>query len=330
MPDLGSLLNQETEVIHKFDDVNLGELSSKNVWSREDFLDYLVPETPDYTLVFRANSDTMVDWAIYHKNFLKYLEMCWRNHLGVVVTPDIVWHMLLCEVAGLIKNNPDLYGPLFSTSKEKQRIEVVTPNLIVMPLDQLVGELEKRVPSDTSSFFPEFTTTTCRSSNAFRAAFCDAVSPYYNYYMLLCGFPYIDIRGSKEDWCNLTEHWKAVSKLIGQTDWTYQVQNTLNNILINLDSKPFWNTMFTLQKCGSGSQVVVSGWIRSLYREIPQLAYPDNFSSHVSIIEYTQLDSNKTYMMHSGLLSSFMENEFLVPDYGYVVHEKLEASIEKK
>jgi len=84
-----------------------------------------------------------------------------------------------------------------------------------MPLNQLVEELRAHVPTDTTLFIPEFSTTTTASRHAMYASFCDLCSPYYNYGMLLCAFPSISIQGGKEDWERLEVRWTKLFKAAG-------------------------------------------------------------------------------------------------------------------
>jgi len=335
-------------MIHTYSDTKVGECSKPtgggsghlegDVWVKE-YVEYDARETfladlDDRKLVdwkeekstqsLFHQTDTVPEGDAYHKNFLLYLEKCWADHLGVVVTPDSIWYMLLCELAALVKGNPERYRTLFTESDGKQDIIVLSGSLVEMPLDVLVGSLKDYVPTDTEHFLPEFSTSTERSQHAFNAAFCDICSPYYNYMMLLCGFPYIDVRGTKEDYATIAAHWKALSGLIGTNVWTEKVQQVLNEIVAHLDSPEFWKKMFYLERCGSGSDVEAYGWITNLYREQPRTRYPSNFSPHVSIVKYKQLDTGKDYEMRVGLFCSRMEGDFLVPDYGYVIHEKTE------
>jgi hypothetical protein len=173
------------------------------------------------------------DSKFYHRNYLTYLEKCWADHLGIVITPDIFWYTLLSEFATLVKGSPENYRSLFTDSPEKKDIIVVSGSLTVMPLDALVKALKRQVPSDTSLFFPNLSFTK-NSGHAFLASFCDICSPYYNYMMYMCGFPYIDVKGSIEDWKLLKEHWDRLKGIVqGNIQWVNTVSNVFNNIIVN-------------------------------------------------------------------------------------------------
>lgn len=260
----------------------------------------------------------------YHKNYLKYLENCWADHLGVVITPDIVWYTLLAELAACTKAAPDQYRHLFTTTDETPEIVISQGDPVVMSLSTLTEKLKDRVPTNDDLFFPEFTTSCLRSMHAFQAAFCDMCSPYYNYAILCCGFPAIDVRGTPDDYALMLEKWSELSKLfVGQTEWCSRVRKILKNCHKNYSSADWWRKMFTLKNCGSGHQVEVYGWFADLFRSKPALRYSENFTSGVSVVDYTQLNTGKHYRMLVGLFMSRMKGDYLVPDFGYSVFEKI-------
>ncbi len=311
-------------------DVNVGIVKNPTRWSNPDQkyldlnpLDVFIDSFKSPNLEYREGN--IPEGQAYHKNYMTYLKKCWAEHLGIVVTPDILWYTLLCEIAGITKANPEQYRSLFTTSDEKQEIVIMSGSLVVMPLSTLIEALKDYVPTDTDQFLPEFTTSTLRSKHAFRAAFCDMCSPYYNYSMMLCGFPVIDVRGTEEDYNLMTEKWRGLSKLFNNhTKWFTEVQEILDNCFLKMNDASWWREMFILEKCGSGGDVDISGWFTKLFLEQPRPRYPENFSSCVSIVDYKQLETDKNYRMQDGLFISKMEGDFLVPDFGFVVHERIE------
>lgn len=266
------------------------------------------------------------DAAITHRNYLEYLERCWSDHLGVVVTPDVIWFTLLTELAALVKSDAERYRPLFSETQEKQSIIIVTADPVEMPLDRLIESMRRLVPTDVELFLPEFSTSTPRSQHAFHAAFCDAASPYYSYSMMLCGFPAIDVRGTANDWLGMRMSWDYLTqefiKLNTKVPWFHRVRDVLVQCEAALGDPEWWKQMFVLTPCGSGSQTEVSGWFAELFRERPDPAYVGNFPTGVAQVSYRQLDLGKDYLMQDGLFYSAREGDFMVPDFGYTIHEK--------
>jgi hypothetical protein len=257
------------------------------------------------------------------KNLLEYLCHAWDSHLGIVITPDMIWYSLQCELAGIVSSKTETYRNLFTTSEGKQEIVIQSDSLTVMPLDRLMNTLKSKIPSDISNFIPEFSTSNERSAFAKFAAFCDMVSPYYNYSMFCCGFPAINVKGEVSDWQKLYNCWKEIGKLFKE-DKSYidKVDSLLDRICRSLNDVDFWKKMFSLEKCGSGSQYTVSGWINDIYYKIPEFNLPNNYPSHISIVKYKQLDIGKNYEMKQGLISSKIEDGFLVPDFAYIIYEK--------
>jgi hypothetical protein len=271
----------------------------------------------------KTSSDTLIpDAAHYHTNYLDYLEKCWADHLGIVITPDIIWYTILCEFATIVKNDSQNYRSLFTNSPEKKEIIVPSGDLSVMPLDVLTKALRDEVPSDTSIFFPGFQSFTPNSPHAFLAAFCDICSPYYNYSMYLCGFPLIDIRGVIDDWKILRDQWVQLKKVVQQNDvWVGAVDKTLNLIVDNFGNTEFWKEIFKVKNCGSGHQTLITGWFTDLFREQPKVRYVENFSSHISNIKYKQLDTKKNYEMSVGLFNSTIVENCMEPIFSFIVYD---------
>jgi len=202
---------------------------------------------------------------------------------------------------------------------------VQTGDPIEMPLDVLVAALEHKVPTQVSLFFPPFTTTTDASKHACRAAFCDMVSPYYDYGMYCCGIPLFDVRGDVYDWQLLAQRFSTIAALPQMSKlvtWTTSVTNLLNNIVDNRDSSEWWSKMFYLENCGSGGEVLLRGWITKLFSVQPELAKPGNFTTGVSTVDYTYLPTKQKYRMMDGLFTSYLDEDILVPSFSYVIYER--------
>lgn len=303
----------------KYDDLNprdefVAEFSDK----KEDWRTKQITQS-----LFFRKTDIPDDAIMYHKNYMEYLHKCWANHLNIVISPDVIWYSLLTELATIVKNKPEQYRSLFFESEEKQDIIIITEELVEMPLDLLVKSLKEKVPINTEPFMPTFTTSTNRSKHAFYSAFCDVCSPYYEYSMMLCGFPSIKIEGTVDDWKLMHQSWKELAKVIDtHQQWFNETTETLKTCANNLENVDWWNKMFHIKHCGSGGQIEVTGWYADLFLEQPSTRYVENFASCRSVVEYEQLDTKKEYKMEDGLFYSQQQDEFIKPDFGYIIHEK--------
>lgn len=261
---------------------------------------------------------------IQHNNYLEYLETCWANHYSPVVKPDDIWYCLLCELSLLVAANPSAYRDLFTESSEKQEILVITNDPVVMPLDTLVGALSRKIPTEVDIFFPKFSTLTKKSTFAQYAAFADMCSPYYNYSMMLCGFPYIDVRGEAEDWANLLRGWLRLSHIFKKEKAYFQrVEDILLDASAAFQRKDneFWAGIFGDKRCGSGGQTEIYGWFSRLFYKQPSTKYVSNYSTHLSKVRYKNISTNKQFEMYYGNLSSNIVGDKLEPQYGSFVFE---------
>lgn len=261
------------------------------------------------------------------KNYLLYLHHAWGGHYGVVISPDIFWQIFLTEIAGHIKDNSEYYRKLFTSSEKKVEITVPTGDPQLIDLKLIESELRKLVPTDINLFMPEFTTSTESSLMAFKAAFADAMTPYYNYSMYLCGIPKIRIDGTVEDWQKMCTSVDELKKIIDKDEKIVSYLSKVKALFEKICNTPntdieFWKDIFTLKKCGSGSQVEVHGWITDLFIKIPSVRYGENFSSCVSKVPYTFLNTGQKFELIYGLFGSSMEEEFLVPEFGYLISEE--------
>jgi hypothetical protein len=297
----------------------------------KQLVDGLLESSSDYGSDYSTITTTPLQTRVIsigpvaQKNYLSYLNTCWAQHLGAVITPDIVWYMLLTEIASVVKGNAEKYRSLFSTSDKKQTILVQSSSIVEMPMDKLVDMLTSLVPTESSVFMPQFSTSTPSSQHAMQCAFADLCSPYYNYGMFLCDIPCIDVRGTREDWLKVAFNWEKLSEVVPVGTWSQEVLKLLKEVAENIENAAFWKKMFWLESCGSGHQTEVRGWITKLFISQPQVAYASNFSTQISVVKYKQVDLDLDYDMKVGLFSSTPEGDFLVPDFGHVIFERLKT-----
>lgn len=261
---------------------------------------------------------------VRHMGYLGYLEQCWRNHIGIIFTPDILWQIFLTEVSTHIKANAENYRSLFTDSDKKKEIIVMTGDPQLIDLSLIAAELLKLTPTNTEMFLPEFTTTTFESSMAFKAAFADAMSPYYDYCMLLCGFPKVKLLGQESDWDKVIENINLFGEVIALPEYfdkVTELANTIKNNISNPD-KDFWNEMFSLKKCGSGSQVELNGWITKLYINRPTVPYVHNYPASLSFVKYKFINTGQNFELCYGLFSSNIEDGYLIPEFGYIINKE--------
>ena len=267
-----------------------------------------------------------IDSEFYHQNYMGYLESCYDRHMGIVVSPELIWYVLLSEISGHIKENSERYRSLFTDSDEKKEISVRCPDVLDLPA-LLVKALKEVVPSETEGYFPQLSTETPESLFAFSAAFCDAVSPYYDDSMYCCGFPSVVVRGSEEDWVKVKRYFKYIARNLElDSHYVFVVESHMNSIIASLkdinSSVAFYKDIFILEHCGSGGQVEVTGWLAQLFMKIPSVRYTHNFSTQLAQLKYKNLSGNRDYQISTGIMKSNYNKEtgISVPEFGHVLY----------
>jgi len=291
----------------------------------------LTPQNAEFYVISPANAFSVeadefkkvTDLDIKHRNYLDYLGMCWNQHYGVVISPTILWNMVLSNLAFEVNKNPETYRKYFTESDEKQEIIVEQGGHLISPkllIDGLTGRIPTKLLKDS---FPVFSTDTEMSNIADYTAFLDMVSPYYNYGMYFCGIPKIKILGTENDWNQLMFTLGSITGIVSEfQEYLIRIANRVSLIVGNTCD---YSNVFSLDRCGSGSQVLVTGWITEFFIEQPKVAYLENFISCISKIDYINYnEGGKEYRMYAGLFSSEIEDGYLVPAFNTQYFEKVD------
>jgi len=271
--------------------------------------------------------------TVFHKNFLEYLSAAYSSHYGIVIRPDHIWYTILCEMATIIKSDPEKYRDIFTDSNDKKEICVPTLDPVVMPIDTLTNELFKLIPPglDREAILLKFSTTDAPATFAFSTSFLDAASPYYNYSMYLCEFNKIKVLGNVDDYQLLGDNLEFLKSIFGEsplTNYLTKVQVVVQKIIDNYENRIFWKEIFFVKLCGSGHQEEAKGWFVQLFNKYPRVGYVSNFPTHLSTVEYKNISTGKEFVMSSGLLSSVIEDDYMIPNFEFYVNEKTEAKPE--
>lgn len=270
-----------------------------------------------------------------HTNYMEYLCQAYAQHHSIVLTPDILWHSILCEIAAVVRAKPDLYATLFTTTPgAKQAIVLPSCGEEELPLRALVEELRNRVPTNTDDFLPSFSTTDEAALFVRYAAFADVCSPYYSYMTLACGYPAIDVRGEPTDYARISTCATQLAinfSEVGDTVLASYLMDKIVPLIADIveatvdGNAAFFNSILTTQRCGSGGEVQVDGWWpERMYVKTYKNEKPENIPTHIARVEWKNLDSGRAFSLNGGLFTSTNEDGFAVPQWGFVKNERLE------
>lgn len=276
--------------------------------------EYFFNDVKGFELVTSFTAD------IRHRNYLEYVGLCWKRHYGVVISPTILWNMVLNNLAFEVNKNPEIYRSYFTESDEKQEI-MVNQDGNLIDVDLLISGVKGKIPADImEDMFPEFTTDSDNAIIANYTAFLDMVSPYYNYSMFLCGIPKVKVLGTYEDWQLFSvKLGEIVSGIPEFKEYLEKIRDRISSIV---EKTADYSDFFRLDRCGSGGEVEVKGWITDFFIEIPRVTYPENFISCIAKIDYHCYTDNCDYRMYAGLFTSKIDDGYLIPEFDNIYFKK--------
>ena len=269
------------------------EIIINNSLERETIIDSIFNPKYFFNGHIGFEAITTIDSPIFHRNYLDYLTLCWKKHYGVIISPTILWNMVLNNLAYKVNKTPNVFRKYFTESDEKQEI-VVQQGGNKIDTELLIENVAWKIPTDIIMHcFPDYTTDTEKAKIANYTAFLDMVSPYYNYGMYLCGIPKIKVLGTLDDWNLFIAKCMKIAEIIPEFNTYLEV---VRKRIVNIyEDSCDYSEMFRLDECGSGSQVEVEGWIKELFIEQPPVNYPENFISCISKIDYHNYNDGKDY-----------------------------------
>lgn len=275
----------------------------------------------------------IIESKLRNHNFIGLLSKAYSEHLKIAISPYDIWIVLLSELSKEVATNPDTYRNLFTDSKEKKEITVLSASLVEMPVDSLVEHLHHLVKFDSSIMFPTFSFNDEKAVETINAIFCDMASPFYDYSMFCCGIPAIKLLGTREDWEKIQLHWDSKIKSLfvnvnpSIEKYFDRVAVIIGNIInsYELDFSDWWKDIYTQKNIGSGGELEVNGWIKLLF--LKQHKYEvklENFTNTYGIVQYKQLDTDKNYVaVYGGFDYEKDEDGFVRLVYDKIIYEKL-------
>lgn len=277
------------------------------------------------------------DAPLYHQNYLGYLEKTYAAHCKIVLSPQVFWYTILCEIAQHVIANAEQHRPLFTRDPEG-KIDIIVPcSSLDEPLrmDAIHDEMIGHVPLDTALFLPEFTTSTEMSRLASLAAFLETCSPYYNYMMMLCGHAEVKLLGTAGDWDAILDRLEVLTVEFGRvrSDLKRWISKTVLPVAEKIrhafdgQNADWFQRIYTEKRCGSGGQIDIDGWFCRMFMVQPKYSPRStcNFAPHVTRVPYkTQGAITQEWNLCFGLFHSERDADgFMVPEFSWAQNMKL-------
>ena len=276
----------------------------------------------------------------HQKGYLYYLADCYSLHKKVTLSPSDIWYTILTEITSIIHTNSDKCQDLFTTSDKKIDISIHQEKAAEINPQKLLEKLKDYIPTNVDLFLPIFSTDTEAYKVASAAAFAGGLTMYYNYFTYLCGIPEIKIVGTIMDWTTIKNNLSTICTIFDEkgikahenkslSKWSSDISHIIDMICNGLkgeDITEFMKDMVRIKNIGSGSEMIINGWISNIYCSECDLKKLENFSLCLGILPYKELSSGIEYVAVHGLFSTKRDYEgFTYPIYDYFIFEKGKA-----
>jgi Domain of unknown function (DUF4419) len=289
---------------------------------------------------------------------IQAIHQAFAAHVPLSLTPDLLWYLVVHEVAEHVRQNPGRYTGTFTRAAEWQQTVVTRDDrlrqddpscwpqsigLVRDPLRAGIGEYSMEL------FLPQFSTTTEEAETALLIALMDVASPYYRYeWYTACGIPQIRLDGTAADWQSL--HFRAdqlAREFAGLSGYFTELLPVLQAIAETASGttpdENFWRSIYKHMNSSGG--MFVTGWITAFlaYIKLPdgsqlkhefdwrsQMSNPwggyktNWFPSHVSKVQFVW-DEDGTWhdmTLAAGITGVDLDDDtFLAPRLGFAVTE---------
>lgn len=221
--------------------------------------------------------------------FYHTVHTCFSEHYPLALRPEVLWGLILNEIATCVKLNPDTYRDLFTTAKDLTEIHIQNDMLVRgdpgspwhLVASQFEEALHELIPDKSlmRDMLPPFTTETTVTRAASMVAFMAAASPFYDFHThTMCGIPKIRLLGSSEDYDRLLSGAKALAPRFKAHLGSYfdHLIPVLTKLVKQAAGAPidktFWESIYKFRS-GSGSDTF-NGWISAFinYIQEPEMA----------------------------------------------------------
>lgn len=220
---------------------NYGRLDSDTF-----FLHEKVPES-DFTAVD-------VSEGVGENLFVKTVIRAFCEHKGLHLRPDDFWLCALSQFSDIVNENVELFRDIFTDSLESKTVTIssyqdLSPDKVIEHFCKRVIDM---IDPRFQGLFCDFTTSTPTTRAMSHIAFLESVKNYYKLkFVVLCGFPFIDLMGTREDWNKLVDKVSILKELTSGklpelTNWFDKLRQLFASVLAtyedpaSAESKNFW------------------------------------------------------------------------------------------
>jgi len=286
------------------------------------------------------------------------IHQAFAAHVPLSLTPDLLWYLIVYEVAEHVRQNPGRYAGLFTKAAESQQTIMVRddrlrpddPSCWPTAIGLVRDPLRARIGDYSMGLFaPQFSTTTEEDETALLIALMDVVSPYYRFeWYTACGIPQIRLEGDAADWQSLHFRADQLAREFGGlsgyfTDLLPVLQTIAETASGTTPAEEFWRSIYKHDDQSGGTYV--TGWITAFFAYVQtqdgpqfkdefdwgsQMSKPwggyktNQFPSHVTKVPFVwdHAGTRRDMTLAAGITGVDLDdNTFLAPRLGFAVTE---------
>ncbi|MEZ6129391.1 MAG: DUF4419 domain-containing protein [Planctomycetaceae bacterium] len=208
------------------------------------------------------------------------LHRAYAEHRPVRFAPDTLW-LLVCQgVAQHVHLYAEELRPHFVSHSGRMELKITVDadqfhagspeNPWPVAIEMFSQQIAEHVGDRHAWFVPNFSTTSPTDKAAAEIVLMDVVEKYFRFTLgrVICGIPCIELEGSEQDWCSLSERVDRFREL--NLDWWIDpLQNILKQFAAasagDVDSE-FWRSIYRVyQPTVPCSQSTSLGWFAVLF-----------------------------------------------------------------
>ena len=204
---------------------------------------------------------------------LETVRNAYHGHYPLALSPDVIW-LTICQ--GMSKhinlNFKSLENKIYKNGHPKSilvRIDSLAfdSSQWSVAVDSLAQQTRRYTdPYFYEAFVPQFSTTTPIDHVAYQITLLDAQKKAFSYNLESgCGFPWIVLRGTTEDW-ELIKKKLSILDTLEMTEWKESLTPILDEFIEASQgraNKTFWMNIFKTE--GEYETYAITGWILKLF-----------------------------------------------------------------
>lgn len=210
---------------------------------------------------------------------------CFAQHRPLVLSPDMIWLLIMQTIAKRIDSDPELYRTEFVDFKDKKNLSIESKTDIFdkeTDWKHLLQDMYEKIAANArggiaQSLYCDFSTTGANERIASIATLMGTLKTYFQYHIIhyICGIPYIELWGSVDDWENVLQKSTIIKKL-GMKTWYEWLHPILKEFVRAAKGKPnfdFWKNIvmtkrdddFSIPRGCQLNDSQIDGWCIALF-----------------------------------------------------------------